>query len=221
MRFHQLVSSTIFVVAYSSLFSQTLSGGSTDPWKYEIIFPDEPFEQRHYGGETNMGWIKFTIPKEADELRPVTYQDSQTYELHYEFVTAHLDPFTGIGPEEFERVSLYEQEQQLILGAVITPPKGHSLTPNIQEVGIQFVRSDPYAKEEIVRLFEIVRSTVIVDPNVTFYYFPTFEQSNVARDHEEWFAKQGIQVSLGLWPPQICHPRSDRNCLFKGRVAGK
>jgi len=195
MRFHKLALLTIFVVAYWFLFSQTLSAGSPNPWKYEIIFPGDPFEQRHYSGETNMGWIKFTIPKEPDALGPVTYQDSQTYELHYEFVTEHLDPFTGISPEEFERVSLYEQEQQLILGAVVTPPKGHSLTPTIQEVGIQFVRSDPYAKEEIVRLFEIVRSTVIVDPNVTFYYFPTFEQSNVARDHEEWFAKQGIPVS--------------------------
>ena len=195
VRFHKLVLSTIFVVAYWSLFSQTLSAGSTNPWKYEIMFPDEPFEQRHYSDLTNMGWIKFTIPEEADALGPVTYQDSHTYELHYEFVTAHLDPFIGISPEEFERVSLYEQEQQLILGAVVTPPKEHSLTPTIQEVGIQFVRSDPYAREEIVRLFEIVKSTIIADPDVTFYYFPTFEQSNVAHDHEEWFAKQGIPIS--------------------------
>jgi len=124
VRFHKLVLLIIFVVAYWPLFSQTLSAGSSDPWKYEIIFPDEPFERRHHSSESNMGWVKFTIPKEADELRPVTYQDSQTYELHYEFVTAHLDAFTGISPEEFERVSLYEQEQQLILGAVVTPPGG-------------------------------------------------------------------------------------------------
>ena len=80
MRFHKLVLLTIFVVAYWFLFSQTLSAGSPNPWKYEIIFPDDPFEQRHYSGETNMGWIKFTIPKEPDALGPVTYQDSQTYE---------------------------------------------------------------------------------------------------------------------------------------------
>jgi hypothetical protein len=195
VRFHKLVSITFFVVAYLSLVSQILLAESTNPWKHEIVFPDEPFEQRHHSGTANMGWIKFTIPKEANVLGPVTYQDSRTYELHYEFVTEHLDPFIGISPEEFQRVSLYEQDQQLILGAVVTPPKGYPLTTAIQEVGIQFVRSDPYAKEEIVYLFEIIKSTVIADPNVMFYYFPTFEQSNVARDHEEWFAKQGIPVS--------------------------
>jgi hypothetical protein len=170
VRFHKLVSLIFFVAAYLSLISQILLAESTNPWKHEIVFPDEPFEQRHHSGTTNMGWIKFTIPKEANALEHVTYQDSCTYELHYEFVTAHLDPFTGISPEEFQRVSLYEQDQQLILGAVVTPPNGYPSTPIIQEVGIQFVRSDPYAKEEIVHLFEIVKSTIIADPNVTFYY---------------------------------------------------
>ena len=48
MRFHELVLLLIFLVAYPPLFSQTLSGGSANPWKYEFIFPDEPFEQRHH-----------------------------------------------------------------------------------------------------------------------------------------------------------------------------
>jgi len=55
MRFHKFVLLTIFVVAYWSPFSQTLSAGSANPWKHEIVFPDEPFEQRHHSSETNMG----------------------------------------------------------------------------------------------------------------------------------------------------------------------
>jgi hypothetical protein len=176
-------------------FAQALAASSSEYAKNQIVFPNEPFEYRHYGGTTNMGWIKFTIPKEAGALGPVTYQDSRVYSLHYDFVTRHLDPFVGISPEEFESISLYEQGQRLILGAVITPPKAYPSAKTVQEVGIQFVRSDPYAKEEIVQLFEIVKASVITDPNVTFYYFPTYEQSNVARDYETWFAEQGVVVS--------------------------
>ena len=86
MRFHKLALLTTFVVAYWSPFRQTLSAGSASPCKYEIVFPDEPFEQRHHSGESNMGWIKFTIPKEADELGLVTYQDSQTYDWTFAFL---------------------------------------------------------------------------------------------------------------------------------------
>ena len=166
-----------------------------DDTKNEIVFPDEPFEQRSHTGLTNMGWIKFTIPKVPAGLGPVIYQDSRTYALHYEFATEHLEPYIGIGPEEFDRISLYEDGQELILGAVITPPRGFPLTNTIQEVGIQFVRHDPYTREDIAELFEIVKSTIIADPNVTFYYFPTHEQSKVAHDNQEWFAEQGIPVS--------------------------
>jgi len=168
---------------------------SSEYAKNEIIFPDEPFEHRFGVGADGMGWIKFTIPKEPTELGPVTYQDSRTYRLHYEFVSEHLDPFIGISPEEFDRISLYAEGQKLILGTVVTPPKGYPVTNAIQELGIQFVRHDPYSREEIAHLFELVKATIVADPNVTVYYFPTYEQSDVARRNLAWFAEQGIPVS--------------------------
>jgi len=180
------------LLPWSGLTGKVLSSECA---KNEIVFPDEPFEQRHYGAGGSMGWIKFTIPKEAAALGPVTYQDSRTYPLHYDFVSKHLEPFVGVGPEEFETISLYEQGQQLILGAVITPPDGHSPANAVRELGIQFVRHDPYTREEIACLFEIVRTTIVTDPNVTMYYFPTYEQSDVARNNLAWFAAQGVPVS--------------------------
>ena len=119
---------SVFLAAILFFWLGQTARASSSPYaKNQVVFPDEPFEKRQYSGTTNMGWIKFTIPKEAGALGPVTYQDSRVYQLHYDFVTRHLDPFIGIGPEEFEAISLYERGQQLILGAVITPPQSVSL----------------------------------------------------------------------------------------------
>ena len=46
-----------------------LSGGlvQADPvevceyGRTQLVFPNDPFEQRQYTGATNLGWIKFTI----------------------------------------------------------------------------------------------------------------------------------------------------------------
>jgi hypothetical protein len=194
MHLHHL----FWVLLVASLLSwsgQAVVAVSSEYAKNEIVFPDEPFEYRFGLGANGMGWIKFTIPKEPAALGPVTYQDSRTYQLHYEFVSKHLDPFVGISPEEFDRISLYEDGQELILGTIVTPPEGFPLPNPIQELGIQFVRHDPYSKEEIARLFTLVKATIVADPNVTVYYFPTYEQSDVARRDLAWFAEQDILVS--------------------------
>lgn len=187
---------SVFVAAAQLFWTAPgLTAASSEYAKNAIGFPNEPFEYRFRAGPTNMGWVKFTLAKEPAGLGPVTYQDSRRYQLHYDFVSRHMEPFVGISPEAFDRIALYEEGQQLILGAVITPPQGYSATSAIQELGIQFVRHDPYTKEEIAHLFEIVKATIETDPNVTMYYFPTYEQSDVARNNLEWFATQGIPVS--------------------------
>jgi hypothetical protein len=106
-----------------------------------------------------------------------------------------MDPFVGISPEEFDRISLYQEGQKLILGAVITSPKGYPVTSTIPELGIQFVRHDAYTREEIAHLLDVVKATIVADPNVTMYYFPTYEQTDVAQNNLAWFAAQGIPVS--------------------------
>jgi len=168
--------------------------------KTEMVFPNDPFEERQYTGGTNLGWVKFTLLKPPYDPNVVYFQDSGHFPFHYDFVSSCLGPFVGIDPDEFDRLSLYAEDQQLVLGAVVTPPTGFGVTTPIQEYGIQFVRHDPYSREEIAALFHTIRAAVSSDPNVQVYYFPSYEQSEVAREHAEWFAEQGIPVSAaGRW----------------------
>ncbi len=163
--------------------------------KTQIVFPDDLFEQRQYIGMSNLGWVKFTLLKPPHDPNVVYFQDSGHFPLHYDFVSECLGPFVGISPQEFDRITLYAQDQQMILGAVVTPPSGFGVSAPIQEYGIQFVRHDPFTREEIAALFATVKAAVSSDPNVRAFYFPSYEQSQVAQANAEWFAEQGMPVS--------------------------
>jgi Pyruvate phosphate dikinase, AMP/ATP-binding domain len=163
--------------------------------KTDMIFPDDPFEHRQYAGTSNLGWVKFTLLNPPYDPNIVYFQDSEHFSFHYDFVSECLGPFEGTSPEEFDRLSLHADDQQLILGAVITPPTGFGVSAPIQEYGIQFVRYDPYSREELAALFHQVAMAISSDPNVQAYYFPSYEQSEVARKNAEWFAEQGIPIS--------------------------
>ncbi|UCD52873.1 MAG: hypothetical protein JSW27_09580, partial [Phycisphaerales bacterium] len=54
---------------------------------------------------------------------------------------------------------------------------------------------DPYSREEVATLFHQVAAAISSDPNVQAYYFPSYEQAEVARNNAEWLAEQGIPVS--------------------------
>ena len=160
--------------------------------KTALVFPDDPFEHRQYTGSSNLGWVKFTLLNPPYDPNVVYFQDSEHFVFHYDFVSECLGPFAGIGPQEFDRITLYADDQQMILGAVITPPTGYGVSTPIQEYGIQFVRHDPFSKEAVAALFHKVAAAVISDPNVQAYYFPSYEQSEVARNNAEWFKEQGM-----------------------------
>ncbi|HCO95536.1 MAG TPA: hypothetical protein DIU00_16575, partial [Phycisphaerales bacterium] len=119
------------------------------------------------------------------------------YEFHFDFALEQLDPFIGMTIEQFDNVTLHEEGQQAVLGAVIFSPWAE---PPFNEYGIQLVRNDPYSREEIVHLFNIVKASVIAEPNVTAYYFPTYEQYTIARQNRDWFETQGVPVgSTAQW----------------------
>ncbi len=168
-------------------------------WKNQIVFPDDSF--RNEGVFSNdPGWVKFTI--KLNDANTVYFQDSQLYLFHYDFATAVLPPFIGMSPSEYYDVTLYEEGQQAVLGTVILPPLTDSEppVPFFLEYGIQFVRYDPYLKEEIRDMFNVVKTKIIVDPclgdpNVEAFYFPTYEQLAVAEANRDWFEAQGIPVS--------------------------
>lgn len=162
-------------------------------WKNQIEFPDDPFQSW-----TSPAYIKFTIvTSEGFDPNVVYYQDSSRYEYHYDFAVGHLDPFARMTIEQFDAVTLWASDQKAILGAVILPPWSD---PPLNEYGFQLVRQDAYSREEVVRLFGLVRASVIADPNVTAYYFPTYEQYPIAQQHRSWLEEQGVPVgSTARW----------------------
>jgi hypothetical protein len=162
-------------------------------WKNQIAFPEDPF-----ASWTSPAFIKFTIiTKDGYDPNVVYFQDSTRYEYHYAFALEQLEPFIGMTIEQFDAVTLHKTDQQAVLGAVILPPGGASA---FQEYGIQLVRNDPYMREEIVELFHRVKARIAADPNVTAYYFPSYEQYPIAEQNREWFKTQGVPIgSTAQW----------------------
>ncbi len=179
-----------FLVVAASLVSASVWAQDEEPgpsWKGRISFPDEPFQSW-----SSPPFVKFTIITKAGyDPNVVYFQDSGRYEFHFDFALEQLEPFLGMTIEEFDSVTLHAAGQQAVLGAVILPP-WHD--PPFNEYGIQLVRNDPYTREEVVRFFHLVKSCIDADPNVTAWYFPTYEQYPMAQQSREWLQDQGVPV---------------------------
>lgn len=162
--------------------------GSTNDWKNQAWFPDDLLaatQTSTAGG--SLRWIKFAIL--LGQPQRVFYQDSQKYVLHHDFARARLQPFLGMDRATFDRLSLYRTNQQVLLGTVLFAPDS-----NPREYGIQFAGRDPYPREMVARCFDLVRSTVVAAPGTTAFYFPTYEQSEVAAMDEAFLAGRGIRL---------------------------
>jgi hypothetical protein len=176
-------------------------------WKYDFNFPNDPFTSNVIF-ESDPRWVKFTI--KLDDPCTIYYQDSKLYPFHYDFATNWLEPFIGMTVPDYFNVTLYDANQEASLGAIILPPMmGNPPTPTFNEYGIQFIRYDPYTKEEISSMFNAVKNSVIADPCVTAFYFPTYEQLQVANANKTWFESQGIPIgSLSRWiKGDICYSK--------------
>ena len=183
----------LLVLVLSSLVLGRGGDEPESPWKHELVFPNDPFQSW-----TSPPYVKFTIITQAGyDPNLVYYQDSRQYEFHFDFALENLEPFIGMTIEAFDAVTLHEAGQQAVLGAVILPPWRE---PPFDEYGIQFVRNDPYSRDEIVALFNRIRDSIIADPNVTAYYFPTYEQYPVAQQNRDGFEARGVPVgSTAQW----------------------
>jgi hypothetical protein len=168
-------------------------------WKNQIAFPDDAFCA--YRTEGGSSWVKLTILLKPYDPNVVYFQDSKRYRFHYDFAVKHLSPFGGMTTQQFNAATLREKDQQAVLGSVILPPLiGSPPRPEFQEYGIQFVRQDPYTREEIRDMFHLVRSCVVAPPEVQAFYFPTYEQQAVATANRDWLASQGISLgSMARW----------------------
>ena len=175
----------------------------SDAWSPEVEFPADPLFSRGAPGVSDSDrWCKFSILLEPYDANIVHFQNSWQYVFHYDFAVQHLDPFNGMTLAQFNAVTLHAQGQQAIMGAVVLPPLTQFNPPatEFQEYGIQFVRQDPFTREEIAELFHRVKGAVHAGPEVQAFYFPPYEQRDVALANAEWFAAQGIPLgSTARW----------------------
>lgn len=173
-------------------------GGPEPPavWKEQLQLPHDPFEM-HGLAVSEPGWVKFVILCEPTGTSRVYFQDGHVYPFHYQFAVKHLEPFAGMTAAEFDRATLYREGRKGVLGAVITPPIGG---PRPLEYGIQLVGRDPYTKEEIVELFEVVRQSILPTEELRAFYFPTYEQRAAAEADRAWLETHGVVIgSADRW----------------------
>lgn len=161
-------------------------------WKEAIVLPGDDFLSPPISGTgsifdaTEVRWVKFALI--LDDLPRVIYQDSAPYPFHYQFAVERLSPFLGMGVEEFDRLSRFNDGREIVLGAVLwTPGRG--------EYGIQFVGSDPYPRQMLRFLYQTVAASIDAPDGTRGFYMPTFEQAAAAEGERAYFESHGIEVS--------------------------
>lgn len=160
-----------------------------DDWKNQVRFPTDRLLSPEPGfGQREVRWIKFALLTE--QPWKVWFQDSSKYTFHYDFAVARLPGFAGMDRATFDAVTLRTAGQKAVLGALLLPPSAE-----VSELGIQLVGQEVYPRESVVAWFRTVAASVGAPPGVTFWYFPTFEQSAAAQADADWFAAHGVRIS--------------------------
>ncbi len=180
----------------------TVSITSDASWKHNVNFPGDSFRSYSVGGTAGQGgfvYIKFSIFVSDPEV--VYFQNSKTYPFHYDFAQAHLDPYLGISREDFDQVTLFESNQEVILGALVFPATSEYGGPPT-EAAIQFVGQDEYHPEMVRQLHDTVLShiNVAADASLDLFYFPTYEQTECTNYHLTFLEDNGVDVdSFSRW----------------------
>lgn len=158
-----------------------------ESWKERIEYFDDPFIAGTYN---DVRWVKFSVLM-ADPSR-VIFQNSHTYPFHYHFAAERLAPFSGMSHAEFDNISLYENGQQVISGAVLFPP-----VRSTNEIGIQLVRQDAYHPEMVKIVHDLVKSSIDepLPQRITPFYFPTFEQTPSTIRWADAYQQRNVTVS--------------------------
>lgn len=189
-RFPDLAAADAGVRFYRTRLS---SRTAVDDWKNHAVYPADPLLSPEPGWDRfEPRWLKFAIV--LAEPHRVVFQDSSKYVFHYDFAVARLEPFKGMSREAFDAVSLRRAGQQVVLGAVLFAPG------ELREMAIQIVGLDPYPPEQVAGWFELVAAVLEAPPDVRRFYFPTYEQQQVAATHRGFFEQRGIAVgSAARW----------------------
>ena len=162
-------------------------------WREHIRLPEDSFLV-HGIARNEASWVKFIVVPQADGSQKVFFQDGHAYPFHYQGAVANLSLFAGMTNDQFDRATLYRQGRKAVLGAVIAPSIWWSLTQPA-EYGIQLVGHDPFTREEVAAIFDVVRQAVKTETPYRAFYLPTYEQRAVALADKDWFESQGIVIS--------------------------
>ncbi len=162
-------------------------------WKNQVSFPEDDFLSPSLGPGGTIRWVKFAVL--VRDPTKVYFQSSSSFEFHYDFAVQQLDPFMGLSHAEFDQISLYQNDQEVILGAVLFPPRAE-----MTEFAIQLVRQDAYHPEMAHTIIDLVAANIVAPDGTTVLYVPTFEQSPSTVACTDWYAAQGIVVdTIDRW----------------------
>lgn len=197
---------TLLLIAAACSVAQSQTITPSAYWRNQVAFPDDPFCSRGISRDSAR-WVKFTILLPPYDPNVVYFQDSRRYVFHYNFAAENLDPFLGLTSQQFNAVTLSAQNQQAVLGTVVLPPLSGPGQAKFPQYGIQFVRQEPYDREQIRAMFRLVQANIAAPPDVQAFYFPTYEQQAVAQANRDWFESQGIPLgSAAQWAEgNVCY----------------
>ena len=119
--------------------SRSLSADDSSDWTNQLQISDGRIFSDPSAGNTP-AFAKFTV--EIDDPGRVYFQDSDRYPFHFQFARARLPGYQNISLQEYERISLFREDHELLLGTVILPPD-----PSVTELAIQFTGREAFAIE--------------------------------------------------------------------------
>ncbi len=174
------------------------AGEPNTPWREYLRLPDDPFLVRGTG-RNEPAWVKFAIAPQPDGSQKVYFQDGNQYPFHYQFAVAHLEPFAGMTTDQFDLATLYREGRKAVLGAVIAPAIWTVVTQPA-EYGVQLVGRDPFTREEVAEIFDLIGRAIETQQPYRAFYFPAYEQRAAAEADRAWFEAEGILIgSADRW----------------------
>ncbi len=173
-----------------TLFLRQSTRGRTtmDDWSSQLV----PGDARLFSTPTGVGqaaipFAKFTLA--LDGRGRMYFQDSDKYPFHFGFARERIPGLIGIPIFQFDRLTLYREGQQYLLGSVLQSPN-----PEIREMAVQFSAAEAFAPQNLVHWYLETVSRIAPDESWGVFYMPSLEQLKTVNEHMDLFTAAGITV---------------------------